>query len=170
MAPALFDLLKKRMLRSLCGSMSCQGRSACVPLSTETDSAHRSSHRPAVHIQPGILGHHRRGRPRRRTSECRHHCQLAGSNRAAESAHNTPPGKPTIFSNSSKRAVGYRSRATSGAVISKTESDVFPEAIIGSMMSIQRFEAAGAMPSESSSSSEPEKPTILETTTERLFL
>lgn len=90
------------------------------------------------------------------------------SNRRLRSQHLL--GRPTIYSNSSKSGAGYRCRATSGAVTSKTESGVFHEVIIGSMMSIPRDEVAGAMPSESSSSNEPEKPTIPETTTEPLSL
>lgn len=66
--------------------------------------------------------------------------------------------------------MGYRSRVTSEAVTSKTENDAFREATIESMMSIQRFEGAGAMPSESLSSNEPGRPTIPETITERLCL
>lgn len=78
--------------------------------------------------------------------------------------------KPSTCSNSSKSEAGDRCRATSEGVTFKTENDVFHEATIGSMMSIQRFEAAGVMPNDSSSSSEPGKPTIPETTTERLSL
>lgn len=53
-------------------------------------------------------------------------------------------------------------------VNSKTGNDVFHEAPIGSMMSTRRDKAVGAMPNDSSSSSEPAKLTIPETTTERL--
>src|SRR6185437_1914031 len=78
--------------------------------------------------------------------------------------------KPTTCSNSLKSEGGDRCQATSEDVTSKTENDVFHEAAIGSMMSIPRDEAADAMPNDSSLSSEPGKPTIPETTTERLSL
>ena len=66
--------------------------------------------------------------------------------------------------------MGSRYRATSEGMTSKTENDVFHEATIESMMSIPRDEATDAMPNDSSSSSEPGKPTIPETTTEPLSL
>ncbi len=54
-----------------------------------------------------------------------------------------PPGKPTTCSNSSRSEAGDPYRATSEGVTSKTENDVFHEATIESMMSIQRFEGRG---------------------------
>ncbi len=82
----------------------------------------------------------------------------------------TPPRKLTTCSNNSKSTVGSRCRATSGGMTSKTENDVFHGVTIGSMMSIPRDEATDAMPNDSSSNSEPGKPTIPETTTEPLSL
>ncbi len=79
--------------RECYGPLACQplakGERACVHPSTEKDPAHRSSHRPTVHVQPGVLGLHHHCRPWRRTSECRRLCQLAGSNRTAGFAYNT---------------------------------------------------------------------------------
>ncbi len=69
-----------------------------------------------------------------------------------------------------KSETAHRFLAMSAGVSSRIENGDFHEVAIGSMMSIQRYEAAAVMPNGSSSSSEPEKRTIPEITTERSFL